>query len=98
MDPLQAETLELERTEEGGCDRHRMDDGADVVQETREGQLLGARTATRGIVAFHHEGGEPGTGERDGRGQPVGTGAHDHNVVARPCRGRPRVSHAGSGR
>src|SRR5688572_24265933 len=72
---------------------HRMDGRADVVAETRERDLLGARAAADGLLRLQDGDGEALTGEDDGGGEPVRAGSDDDGVVshgrirfAKPCK------------
>ena len=93
--------LEAEPLEELRGQRHRVHRRADVVQESGEGQLLGAGSAADGVRPLEHEHGQSGPGQGDGGGQPVRAGS-DHNGVRRvhcppPIRMLPTLGHGGDG-
>lgn len=72
--------LHAEGAEELGLQCHRVHGRANVVQVTREGQLLRPGTTTDGVVPFDHLDAEPGAGEGHRRGQPVRSGSDDHRI------------------
>ena len=53
---------------------------ADVVTETRQGQLFGARASAVLVSRLEDKNAPPGFGECDGRHKPVRTGADDDSV------------------
>ena len=80
VDQLEAVALEVGRLEER---RHRgqgVDRRAHVVEEARQGELRGAGPAADGVGAFEDEHRAARLRARDGGGQPVGTGSHDHDI------------------
>ena len=95
MCELEAVPLERERCERGRSGREGMDGRAHVVPVARQRQLLSARAAADLVCGFEQEHGATGSGEERGRGEPVGTRAHDNRVVLRGGRtgGRFRRGH-----
>ena len=77
LDPLD---VEIERVEERGCDRERMDRGAHVVTESRKCQLRRARSTADCFPRFEDEDGTFRLRERDRGREPVRPGADDDCV------------------
>ena len=75
-----AESGEVERPEEGRRDQRRVHGGTDVVAESREGQLLGARPAPDGRSAFVHLDPVAGPGQRERGSKSVGPRPHHDGV------------------
>src|SRR5687768_4049469 len=60
-----------------------MDCRADVVNESRQGELGRARTAADGAFGFVDRDREAGLCQHDRGGQTIGTGAHDDGIERR---------------
>ncbi len=58
-----------------------MDRRANVVQNTRQGQLGGPRTASDGWVGFADQNAPAGPRDRHSRGKAIGTRADDDGIV-----------------
>ena len=84
VNPLQAVFRQRQRLEERRRDRHRVDGGADVVNEPGECQRRGAVPPPTRVGALDHEHALAASGQLDGRGQAVGPGA-DHDRVVLCC-------------
>jgi hypothetical protein len=81
VQPDQSMFRQRQRFEKRRHDAHRMDGRADVVFETGQRQLLGARAAADGFLCFEHEDVESGPGQDDGGGEAVGSGADDASIL-----------------
>ena len=95
MDDLDAVGGQVDRGEERRRQRQRQDRRAHVVAEPGQRQLHGPRPAAGlrgGLVDADRA---PGTGQRDGRGQPVRPGPDDDRVDRRLARRRHRVTPGG---
>ena len=57
-----------------------MDGRTDVVLETGQRQLLGARTAADRVVCFQDQHRVSGAGQDDSSGKAVGPGADDYSI------------------
>ncbi len=68
-----------------------MNGGANIVQESREGEFFGARAAADRLLALDHEHGPAGLRERDRGGEAVGPGA-DHDIIVFSARRSQRNS------
>jgi len=72
--------LQREAAKKGRENPHRMGRATDVVMEAREGQLLGASSATDGVASLEHQNGCALLGERDCRSEAVGAAANNDDV------------------
>lgn len=82
LNPFQSMLGQREAGKCGRTDGERMNRGTNIVDETGQGQLRRARSATDGRLSFNDCGMKPGFGERDGCSETVRSGA-DHKRVAR---------------
>jgi len=81
LDPAEAVLLEGEGAEEGGCDGHGVDCGADVMAEAGEGGFFGADAAARLGCGFEYSDRGTRAGECDGGGEAVGSAADDVDAL-----------------
>ena len=80
MHELEAVLGERHVAEARRGNRKRMDRGADVVDEARQGQLSRARAAAERVRRLDDQHRPPGPRQRDRRNQPVGARANDDGV------------------
>src|SRR5262249_48255627 len=78
--PFEAVSREPEFFEARRSDAHRVDGGADVVEEARQCELLRAGASTDGRGAFVYRDGVARAGEYDGGAESVGSAADDGGV------------------
>ena len=81
LHPLETVTSEVELGERRRRDPERVDSSADVVDESRQGQLGRPAPAPDGVGRLDHGDRSPGRRQRDGRHQPVRPGPHHDGVV-----------------
>ena len=86
-EPLEPVAAEVQRVEEGGADRHRVDRGAVVVEDAGDRELAGPRASPDRLRRLEHGDADAGAGQLNRAGEPVGPRPDDD-----------RVAHAGSGR
>ena len=55
VDPLQPVFRERQSTKERRCDRHRVNGGADVMNEPRQGERCGSRATSDDVGRFHDQ-------------------------------------------
>src|SRR5262249_59800982 len=82
-DPLEAESLEAQPSEERGRRREREHRGADVVTEAGKGQRRRATASADARLPLEHRDREPRPRQDDRGGESVGTGADDEGVGLR---------------
>ena len=80
VDELETVSLEAGCLEERRHRGQRVDGRAHVVLEPGQRQLGGAGAAADGVGRLEDEHGAAGLGARDGGGETVGPGSHDHDV------------------
>jgi len=83
MDPLEAMFVKRQRPKKGRGGGHGMDGGADVMEETGEGELRGAGATAELVGGFKEEDGFFCAGDGNGGGKAVWAGADDDGVVGR---------------
>jgi len=72
--------LEVDRLEERGGSRERVDGGADIVPKTRQRELGRAGPAADRVTRFDDEDRASGLGQRDRGGEAVRPSADDDRV------------------
>ncbi len=71
MYPFQPVAPQGQAEEEGRGSSQGMDGSADVVHESRQGELSRASAATEGVPGLKQQYCEPGLGKRNGGGESV---------------------------
>ncbi len=93
LDPLDAVLLERHRSQERRADAERVNRGADVVTEAREGQLGGPRAAADRGRRLEDEDGAAGPREHDRGRQAVRPRTDDDGVGHSASTLRPNQTH-----
>jgi len=81
VDPLEAKLAQRQAAEIAGCDRHGVDGRTDIMQESRQRKLSGARSTSWFVRGFEHGDRVTGAGEFDGGSKPIGSGADHQRVI-----------------
>ena len=81
VNPFQAVFGQRQRLPERRRHGHWVNRRADIVNESRQGQRRGSRSAADGVGGLHDENGPPPLRDRDGRGEPVRPGPDDDGVI-----------------
>ena len=80
LDPRESQVGQREGAEERRGEGERVDRGADVVGEPRQGELVGPEAATHRRLRFPEQRPDPGARQGDRGREPVGTRPDNHGV------------------
>lgn len=79
-DPLQSMFFELKPAQERRSHRQRMDRGTDIMQESRQGQLRGARATSRCRMGLENGDAQARSRQDDTGGEAIRTGTDDSDI------------------